>query len=472
MGKDRSTENLVRPRTATWKNVAKSVEEKVNKKAAEVGSPKVNISDGTVRHCVKARHPNRHVAAMHKPIANVTHRKYDKASAEWNIAGHASCSFVKRAICTAIEQEFPVLHWDDHAVWKLCGSTFTKMPVVQLTDQHKTAPYSDATPNTGKYKCVSNVMLFYLPQSTPNYAPNAHKYEYAVHKVPFAVTRVIAERRSTPTQQFNDLELVFHDPILGAARDSKGILYVSDGGWDHSPTNSEVQLDLTLDLLKHNRLFTCACCRCAKFSSYNEAERVNGICTKSCQKSCIQQAVFLPGDTELSPAECMSIRRRRFQDVLCSAIAGGTYAGELVCSLVSYPGTDNSETYSNVFRASCRVILDGSKKDVPTSDRQAIENAMRYRLLHHHQGQYHFQLRRTSCMRSSSLGRLCEPTDYRHALSFKTCSEMGLQTEVQPFLGDATLGVDGQFLNATEFGLGGLTASSSFSPTSLALLAA
>ena len=185
---------------------------------------------------------------------------------------------------------------------------------------------------------------------------------------------------------------------------------------------------------------------CTTTYAYNEAERLNGIETKSVRKSCLKDVVFLPSDEDLSGESAIAARRRRFQYVLAQSISGGVYAGQNVRSLVSHPGIEHSETYDNEFRLYCRVILDGKQADVPIHARSTIANALHYRTLHHAQGYYHFQLRRTSCMRT--LGKPCTPEDYPFAVAFKTCSELSLDAKlVSPFLDDATVGPDGQFLN-------------------------
>ena len=70
-------------------------------------------------------------------------------------------------------------------------------------------------------------------------------------KKPFAVTRVVAERRSTPLQQFNDLALLLRDADMESVRVGGEITYISDGGWDHNPRNAEVRFGLTLEHLEN-----------------------------------------------------------------------------------------------------------------------------------------------------------------------------------------------------------------------------
>ena len=97
--------------------------------------------------------------------------------------------------------------------------------------------------------------------------------------------RVVAERRSTPLQQFNDLALFMRNPQMESHRMGGGITYISDGRWDHNPRNSEVRFGFALEHLENKCLYTNASVRAAGMSSYNEAERVNGAETCAAQKS-------------------------------------------------------------------------------------------------------------------------------------------------------------------------------------------
>ena len=348
----RDSATVVWSHTATWQNIARRVEERIG-----YG---FRISESTVRHCVAAKHSATIVAKRHNPIAAVSHQRFSKAADEWNIDGHFSNKLVKNAITSAIHRRQMVLSWDDHAVWEFSGSQYTKLPVVMLRKNYKTAPYTDASPITGKLKCVTNTMLFYLPvpeihprpqsvshpETGPETHPNPHpqphsipqtfqKYDLAVLKKAFAVTRVVAERRSTPLQQFNDLALVMRDPQMESHRMGGEITYISDGGWDHNPRNSEVRFGLTLEHLENKLLYTNASVRAAGMSSYNEAERVNGAETCAAQKANLQGAVFLAEDESLPPNEALLVRRRRFQSVLTHALSGAVYAKQHITSLAS-----------------------------------------------------------------------------------------------------------------------------------------
>ena len=93
----------------------------------------------------------------------MSHRKFQKETSEWNVDSHFSSRLVKKAVTLAISRKGLVLSWDDHAVWELCGSGYTKMPTVPHKSVVKSAPYSDANPLTGLFKCVTNSLLFYCP---------------------------------------------------------------------------------------------------------------------------------------------------------------------------------------------------------------------------------------------------------------------------------------------------------------------
>ena len=121
------------------------------------------------------------------------------------------------------------------------------------------------------------------------------------------------------------------------------ITYISDGGWDHNPRNSEVRFGLTLEHLENKRLYTNASVRAAGMSSYNEAERVNGVETSAVQKANLQGTVFLPEDESLPSNEALSVRRRRFQSVLTHALNGAVYAKQNITSLASHPGVEGSD---------------------------------------------------------------------------------------------------------------------------------
>ena len=195
---------------------------------------------------------------------------------------------------------------------------------------------------------------------------------------------------------------------------------MSDGGWDHNPRNTEVRLALTFEHLHNQRPFTMACCRAAGLSSFNEAERVNGAETRSVQKGKLKQAVLLDSDALLPPAEVLAVRRRRFQCLLGNAIAGATYSKKPIISLMSHPGVEGSDTFSQDLGMYCRIVLDSKPEEVPLNARFSIVNALRYQELHHAAGFFDFWFRRMACVRH--LNRLCTPADYgsrphsKHAL--------------------------------------------------------
>ena len=228
-----------------------------------------------------------------------------------------------------------------------------------------------------------------------------------------------------------------------------GITYISDGGWDHNPRNSQVRFGLTLEHLENKLLYTNASVRAAGMSSYNEAERVNGAETCAAQKVNLQGAVFLAEDESLPPNEALSLRRRRFQPVLTHALSGAVYAKQHITSLASHPGVERSELYTTHFRLECRAIMDGSTLEIPLDTRLHIRNVLRYQELHSAAGYYDFQLRRSACKKA--LGRLCCETDYPSPPVLEPCQPLeSILHDVCEFLDDSTLGHDGHFLSATE----------------------
>ena len=151
----RDSTSILRSKNATWAIIAECV-------AMNIGSG-FRISGGSVRHYCSAKRASSLVACNHKPRAAVANRKFQKEASAWNVDAHFSSKLVKTAITTAIARGGIVLSWDDHAVWELTGSGFTKMPSVLRSTMVKTAPYSDATPLTGLFKCVTNSLPFYCP---------------------------------------------------------------------------------------------------------------------------------------------------------------------------------------------------------------------------------------------------------------------------------------------------------------------
>ena len=168
------------------------------------------IFETTVRRLVAPKRSRSRIAKMHWPLASVQHHKIQKAAFEENIDGHFSCRLVKGAIERSIDRGGTTLHWNDHATWELTSGKFQKQTVVVQKEQIKTAPYSDSGPLTGMMKCVTNSMLFFPLVSKAPAPAVSEKYNRAVAKLPCAVMRVMAERRSTPMQAMNDLHLVPH----------------------------------------------------------------------------------------------------------------------------------------------------------------------------------------------------------------------------------------------------------------------
>ena len=151
----RDSTSSLRSKNATWANVAERV-------ALSIGSG-FRISSGSVRHYCYAKRARSLVARNHKPRAAVAHKKLQEGASAWNVDAQFTSKLVKTAIATAIARGGTVLSSDGYAVWGLTGSGFTKMPSVLRSTMVKIAPYSDATPLTGLFKCVTNSLLFYWP---------------------------------------------------------------------------------------------------------------------------------------------------------------------------------------------------------------------------------------------------------------------------------------------------------------------
>ena len=442
MDRARDTEEVVRSSTATWQNIARRVEERIGHG--------FKISEATVRHCVAAKRSNSTVAALHKPIVAVLRRKFARALDEWHVDGHFSNKLVKCAITIALHREHSVVSWDDHACWEFSSSTFTTLPMVMSSRLHKTAPHNDATVVTGQLKCVTNTVLFYLPKECGSSASDvSQKYEFQIRKVPFGVTRVVSERRSTSMQQTNDLQLVLSQPQVHEQKQGGEITFICDGGWDHNPRNSEVCPALTFEHLVKGRLYTNASVRAAGMSSYNVAERVNSVETRAVQNACIKDAVFLPEDDTLPAAEALQQRRRRFQMILTEAIAAGVYARKKIVGLACHPDVPGSDTYSTEFWSHCRAILDGSAVDMPVDRHLHIWCVLRYQQLHCCAGHFDFQLRRTAY--KHVLGHLCTAQHYPCAPTSAPCNNLAVSCEdICPFLDDHIVRNNGQFLSSAE----------------------
>ena len=301
-------------------------------------------------------------------------------------------------------------------------------------------------------KCISPEMCHQhnavlLPPCTHIGTCNEKKYDRPVVKLPFAVTRVVAERRSTPMQWLNDFMLVLQHPDLAGIKKGE-LTIISDGGWDHQPRNSEVRFALTLEHVVNQRNYTGAFVRAVGLLSYNEAERQNGAETQCVQKACLKEVVLLPADDSLPAKEALVVRRRRFQNVLVAAISGGMYAGQPIRRSVSNPTMAGFDVYGTKFRTYIGTVLDGKADDVPLDVRGRIANVQRYLELHHFAGYYSFQLRRTHCLHT--VKHLCIVADYPFPLVFKTCSELGDLGDVAHFVDDPLMGPSGEFQQARQ----------------------
>ena len=259
------------------------------------------------------------------------------------------------------------------------------------------------------------------------------------------MAHVVAERRSTPFQALNDLELVLKHPSAANWGTARELTIMSDGGWDHNPRDLEVRMVLTVEYLTNKRNYTMACVRAAGLSSLNEAERVNGVETRSVQKAKLKQAVLQPSDSSIPALEMLTVRRRRFQAAISNAMSGATYSGRPVVSLMSHQDVPDSDRYSQEFRMHCRTVLDDKPQDVPLNVRLGITSALRYQELHYAAGFFDFQLRRTACVHK--LKRLCNAAEYPSPLDFMTCSHLPeADTSIFPFQHDPIYTEDGTFM--------------------------
>ena len=159
VSKERNTPLVVRSEKATWINIANAVEQAIGHG--------FQISEATIRHCCIPHRKRSKVARLHRPIANVSHQRFERKEGEANVDGHFSSWFVKQAIMFALQHSGPVVSWDDHSIWDLCKDTYQKLGVVMLQQMKKTAPYADATPMTAQ----SNVSLIQCLCTIPPLLP-------------------------------------------------------------------------------------------------------------------------------------------------------------------------------------------------------------------------------------------------------------------------------------------------------------
>ncbi|KAK3240794.1 hypothetical protein CYMTET_49396 [Cymbomonas tetramitiformis] len=109
--------------------------------------------------------------------------------------------------------------WDDHAKRKADKKqTFTRMRTVTLKHKVKQAPYSDMQVVLGGAVAVTNSIVVCLPPHMDESFGGGgvtEKRSNPCVKQAYAVTRLERDRRSTPTQQLNDLNMVVetHAPL-------------------------------------------------------------------------------------------------------------------------------------------------------------------------------------------------------------------------------------------------------------------
>ena len=161
--------NVERTDQATWKNVAREVEQNI--------VDCFRISETIVRQLVPPQRSRTLVAKKHRLLVAVQHRKIQRAAPKANIDRHFSCRLMKSAIERTIGRGGTVVHTDNHATWELTSGMFQKQPVVAHNEQFKTAPYSDSSPIIGMMKCVANSMLFSPPVAKAPVPGVSQKYD-------------------------------------------------------------------------------------------------------------------------------------------------------------------------------------------------------------------------------------------------------------------------------------------------------
>jgi len=277
-------------------------------------------------------------------------------------------------------------------------------------------------------------------------------------KQAYAVTRLERERRSTPTQQLNDWNMVVqtHTPLKEYMESCTVKMSISDGGFDHNASNSEVQYVQTKDHLRSDRNYDADYQRSAAgLSSFNEAERVNATQTKAVCKADVPTMLALG-----PPSNSADLQRNRrgFQMAMTSAIAGGTYAKRAIVSYASYDQVLDSEVTSNAERFAARPIIAAKPENrllLPMA--RVVCPGLRYGDLHGKRDKLAFQLSREACSLPGRLGRLCTRSDYApfdDKLPFKPCDERGWRGPRLPFIfvPMPTMGVDGHYVRGGSRG--------------------
>lgn len=405
-------------------------------------TPKLHLSTTSLRlQCVakysRSREGYRHAQGTN--AANVGCHKVSAATEEFHIdmhAGHAQVAFFEKEHAELLKKGFRsarVAH-DDHSKIEADKKRgFTSKATVGLRSQRKSAPYSDMGKNValGGAKVVVNSILVVGPAECDPDSSTTSKStrvdDLLVHKQAFAVCRLDNDRRSTPMQQFNDIRFVasqtgWFDELLR----EPWAFWLSDGGWDHSPRNNEVQWAHTLHHLDCNRDYDAAFIRPKGGSSYNEAEHVNCQETIAITKSGSATATHL---SKPNSVEELWSNRLAFLTAIANAIAGAYYACQRLIVMRSFDGADSSSDHTSAAqRAKLRRVMDAApSKRVGLPCVELYSNVEFYREHHMIRRHLSFQLRRNECLHT--LGRLCCRSDYPFLtdLAFEPCAERALR---------------------------------------------
>ena len=414
-------------------------------------TPKLQLSTTSLRlQCVakysRTREGHKHSRGAN--AANVGCHKVSAAKEEFHIDmhyGHGQVAYFEKEHAKLLRKGLRSarMAWDDHSKIEADKKRgFTSKATVGLRSRKQSAPYSDMgkTVALGGAKVVVNSILVVGPADCDPDSSTTSKSTRAddllVHKQAFAVCRLENDRRSTPMQQFNDIRFVasqtgWFDQLLR----EPWAFWLSDGGWDHSPRNNEVQWAHTLHHLDCDRDYDAAFIRPKGGSSYNEAEHVNCQETIAITKSGSATATHLSKPTSV---EELWSNRLAFLTAIANAISGAYYACQRLIVMRSFDGATSSSDHTSASqREKLRRVMDAApSKRVGLPSVELYSNIEFYREQHMIRRHLSFQLRRHECLHT--MGRLCCRSDYPFPadLPFKPCAERALHCEEVPLVPD------------------------------------
>ena len=465
---NRQRDSVVPLRSCSWASLAAEVEEVIRAKQRldDPSASLITVSEATIRHYCAARRARSLIARRHNPIADVGVHKLQGEADVFNIDAPFSHAMVREfedIFFELLDLNVPAVLrcWDDHAKWKADKKqAFTRCSTVTLKQEVKKAPYSDMQVVLGGAVAVTNSIMLCLPVDTDAAFGGggvSQKRSKPCVKQAYAVIRLERERRSTPTQQLNDWNMVVetHRPLKEYMEKCTVKMSISDGGFDHNAGNSEVQYVQTKDHLCSDRNYDADYQRAAGLSSFNEAERVNAAETKAVAKADVPSLLALG-----PPSNSADLQRNRrgFQMAMTSAIAGGIYGKRAIVSYASYDQVPDSELTSDAERFAARAIIAAKPENRLTLPMvRAVCPVLRYADLHGKREKLAFQLSREACSMPSRLGRLCTRTDYApfdDKLPFKPCDERVWRGMRLPFVfvPMPTMGEDGHYRRGGDRG--------------------